>query len=177
MQKNLRLTFEGKYVLCLVEGGAEMEIVDTLVDTGCLPFSREDLVGRKVHRRMTAADVQEKFLSLDYARPLVILRILDSRQEGFRLDRLFRDRFDVVTLTTRPEIEILLILKNGDYEEFCKVKSRMKPSVFCRLKYGYRKNQGEFISFFKDVDELVEVLHRYSAITSDKQTLYDLIAR
>ena len=44
-----------------------MEIVDTLVDTGCLPFSREDLVGRKVHRRMTAADVQEKFLSLDYA--------------------------------------------------------------------------------------------------------------
>ena len=75
MQKNLRLTFEGKYVLCLVEGGAEMEIVDTLVDTGCLAFSREDLVGRKVHRRMTAADVQEKFLSLDYARPLVILRI------------------------------------------------------------------------------------------------------
>ena len=114
---------------------------------------------------------------MDYARPLVILRILDSRQEGFRLDRLFRDRFDVVTLTTRPEIEILLILKNGDYEEFCKVKSRMKPSVFCRLKYGYRKNQGEFISFFKDVDELVEVLHHYSAITSDKQTLYDLIAR
>ena len=46
----------------------------------------------------------------------------------------------------------------------------MKPSVFCRLKYGYRKNQGEFISFFNDVDELVEVLHRYSAITSDKQT-------
>lgn len=169
------MSLEGKYVLCLTEGTAETEIMTMLLDGGYLPFGWGDLVGNRIHCRMKARDVQERFLSLSYSKPVLILRLVDSRNERFVLDGQYRGRFEIVTVNTRPEIEILLIIKNGDYADFCKTKSHEKPSEYCRRKYGYTKRQG-CLSSMITADELIEAIQVYSGMRDSREyTLQDLI--
>ena len=79
-------------------------------------------------------------------------------------------------MCTRPEIEMLLILKMDDYDDFCKVKSSEKPSSFCKRKYGYSKNKGKFGNEFLSCKELIEAIKKYDSIkSSEEYTLWDLI--
>lgn len=161
------VSFSGKYVLCLAEGAAEREVMDMLLELDLLPFNREDLVGKKIQRRMSVSAVEEKFLSLSYKKTVVILRIIDSRKESFKLRRQYKDRFEVITVTTHPEIEILLILSKGDYKDYSKTKSREKPSAYCSRCYGYKKNQDAFSSYIMPND-LVEAIKKYSKMREFK---------
>ena len=134
------LDFTGRYILLLAEGAAEREVIDTFLESGQLLFSRFDLVGKKVQDRTSVRHVEDNFLSLKYEKKVSIVRIIDSRNEKFRLRAEYRDRYnEIITINTRPEIEILLIIKNGDYDDYCKVRSQEKASSYCRRKYGYRR--------------------------------------
>ena len=174
MQKS-RIDFSEKYVLCLTEGTAEREIMEMLLDDDMLLFKREDLVGKKIQRRMSVSAVEEKFLSLSYSKPVVIIRVIDSRKESFKLKKQFQGRFEIITISTHPEIELLLILHKGDYPDYCKTKSVEKPSSYCKRKYGYRKNQDVFSSYFS-VEELIQAMRMYSQMIEEKEfSFIDLI--
>lgn len=168
---------DGAYVLCLCEGGAEMAIMNMLLDEERLIFEREDLISEKIYPRMRARDVEKKFLNRTYSRPVVILRIIDSKRENFKLGKAYFERFKVQTCLTKPEIEILIILDADVLEEFYKVKSTTKPSVFCKTRLNHKDIKSKyFMRDYFDVERLLSVIKKYKEVSKkDHYMLYDLV--
>ncbi len=168
---------KGVYILCLCEGKAEIAIMNMLLEKNLLVFSRKDLIKEKVHQRKNVDEIQKKFLNVSYEKPLVILMIIDSKNEKFILDKAYKDRFDIKKCLTKPEVEILVILDAGKYKEFEKVKSTIKPSIFCKtqLKHKYIKNEN-FINEYFDIDRLLNALRVYKQNSKkDHYTICDLL--
>lgn len=58
------------------------------------------------------------------------------------INAAYSAKIDVVNIVTSPEIEMLIICSEGKYEDYCKVKSKMSPSNFCKQylpQLGYNK--------------------------------------
>jgi hypothetical protein len=168
--------FNGVYVLCLCEGGSEEGVMNILLDENKLLFDREMLINGKVHRRMTARNVESKFLNRSYKKPVIIVRIIDSKTEQFNLGKAYKDRFYRADCLTKPEIEILVIHDADMFKEFIKVKSNTKPSEFCKikLKHGNIKEK-DFMRNYFDVDRLLVALCTYKRKSkNDHLTIYDL---
>lgn len=175
--KGSRLDFTGKKVLCLCEGAAETDVMRILLEHDRLPFSKDDLIENRFIPRMSVKKVEEKYLSFSHAKPVVVLRIIDSKKEKFTLSKPYAGRFAVETIYTCPEIEILLILKNDDYEDYCKSKSKESPSAYCRRRYGYTKNKDSFADMIT-YEELIAAIVRYDSIKGDDRcNLYDLLVK
>lgn len=173
--KGPKLEFAGKKILCLCEGAAETEVMYMLLENNRLPFCKEDLIENRFIPRISVKKVEEKYLSFSHSKPVMILRIIDSKNEKFSLSKPYHGRFAVETICTCPEIEILLILKNGDYDDYCKTKSKEKPSAYCSRRYGYTKNRDSFASMIT-CDELITAIKRYDSVKDDDgYNLNDLI--
>lgn len=140
-------------------------------------FHRSDLIEKKVTRVRTAKKIQDKYLNLEYDKDVVILRILDSKKENFKLGNLYSERFEVKNCITDPEVEILMIINKGDYNKFSRT-SNVKASNFASQNYKIRniKNTGIMEAFFDDVDELIKALKDHKRVKGkDHYTIYDLV--
>ena len=116
------------HVILSCEGTAEQVIVDKLVGADVTIFPADNVIA--VTRMRKAAEIQEEFLDYDYDWPVSVLRVLDSRKERFRLGNLYADRFPVHSFITHPEIEILVIIREGEWERWS--KSGARPSIYCK---------------------------------------------
>ncbi|NCC79767.1 MAG: hypothetical protein EOM07_09230 [Clostridia bacterium] len=169
------------YILCICEGKAEEDIMNMLLDHDMLIFDRSDLIDHKVVKRSSVQSIQEKYLSISYGKPVYILRIIDSRTEAFKLSKVYEERYGnkILNLLTRPEIEILIIIKNGDFDTYTrKYKSRIKPSQYCKDQYRIAKikSSGTMNSIFKDMEDLKKALRTYHKYKSDNEySIYDLL--
>lgn len=146
------------------EGVCERYIIETLRDEGLLVFPPKQI--RAITNIRGAKAIQEEYLGFDYEWPVSIIRLLDSRRENFKLDRLYRDRFEVCNIYTRPEIEILNIINEGRFEHYTnKCKSQMKPSRYCMdmLDLGEVKSQ-DFPETYWDADSLVAAIMGYKRL-------------
>ena len=168
------------YILCLCEGTAEEDVMNWLLDNHKLIFDRRDLIDGCVIRRKKVERIQEEYLSLDFAKPLVILRVIDSRREKFTLGRAYQERYQdkVLNIHTNPEIEILMIIHRGDYERYLqREKSSIKPSDFCTREYKISgiKRQGTFRRVFGDIEPLVHAIENYHSSQKGELALKDLL--
>ena len=126
-------TLADGYVICICEGAAEETIMNLLLDHDCLCFTRDNLVGHSITRKRKASVIEREYLQRGYTKPVVILRILDSRSENFRLRPVYQERYPVYNIYTRPEIETLLIISEGAYDKYIRSKkSSLKPSLYCK---------------------------------------------
>lgn len=153
-----------KYKAVLCEGAAEEAIFNILLDNHLLLFEREELIEEKVLRCRDAKKFERMYLRKTYEDKITILRILDSRNERFNLSKEYRDKVDVVNVVTAPEIEMLIIHAEDEYEEF--KKSRKKPSAFCKenLKMKKVKDASFLQKYFSDPEKLLRAI-----ITHDKK--------
>lgn len=102
-----------KIIACICEGSAESVIVNKLIDTGKLIFSRDDLLDSKVLRCRNAKIFEDKYLGKGFSKKIVVYRILDSRREEFKLRKVYKSKIEVINVITAPEIEMLIIIQ-GD---------------------------------------------------------------
>lgn len=158
-------------------------MVNYLLDHEMLIFRKSDLLFGKVTRSRGVKKIQEEYLSLSFDKPVVIFRIIDSKSEKFKLDPAYRSRYEqnVFDIITRPEIEILIIIKNGDYERYSnKHKSKTKPSEYCQAKYGIKKikSEGKFILAFDNQEQLISSITLYKRFAdTNEHTLNDLLKK
>ena len=170
-----------KIIACICEGNAESSILNMLIDADKLIFTRNDLLDGEVLRCRNDRTFEDKHLGKGFSKKIVVYRILDSRREEFRLRKVYKSKVDVINVITAPEIEMLIIIKEGMYSEYCKVKSNIKPSDFCkdRLKIPSVKTK-EFIErYFKDINDLMFTIKEYkrlSNIPKNEVCLADLLA-
>lgn len=87
---SIKDTLQEKYILCLCEGAAELDILNRLLDQNLLVFTRNDLIEETLHYRKKVSDIEERFLGLSYNKEVVILRVIDSKNEQLKLGKLTR---------------------------------------------------------------------------------------
>ena len=121
--------------MCIAEGSAEQAIIDILLDN-MLIFSREQLIEEKVLRCRSAESFESRYLRMGFEGTITVFRILDSRREKFRLSKAYQHKVDVINIVTAPEIEMLVVLKEGRYSDYR--KSHHKPSQYCKEILRYR---------------------------------------
>jgi hypothetical protein len=163
-----------KYKACICEGSAENAIIDILVDEHLLIFEREEMLDEEVIRCRNAKRFEERYLRKGFDDQISIIRILDSRRESFKLSKAYEHKIDVINVITAPEIEMLIILSEGKYNQF--KKSGKKPSDFCKqdLKMSNVKSYDFVHDYFSDSEKLVDAIRKYSEVSKIQRGEYTL---
>ena len=159
-------------VACICEGGAETAIIDMLVDNDLLIFTRDHMLNEDVIRCRSAKEFEQRYLRKGFESKITVLRILDSHSEGFRLSPAYEQKVDVIKVVTSPEIEMLLILAEGKYNDYIKKASFMSPSTFCKQelkKKGNIKSQEYVRNYFSDINILISAIREYKRIKKLKK--------
>ena len=171
-------------ILC--EGAAEQAILEILLENDVLTIKKESLFEEKVFRERSAENFFKKYMRVDLEEKVTIYRILDSKNENFKIKNKikkdFQGKYEVVDIVTSPEIEMLVIISEGRFTDYLKVKSKVKPSEYCKQSLNLRKvKEYHFIrEYFSDVNHLISVITEYHSlmkVNKDKfpLTLYDLL--
>lgn len=168
-------------IACICEGGAESIIMDILLDSNRLLFSREQMIEERVLPRTSVKEFERRYLRVAYDQKVLILRVIDSRSEAFNLSKAYRCQVEVINVITAPEIEMLIIASQKKYEEYCRSGVK-KPSEFCKNNLGIKNVKSpEFIkNYFDDPDYLIESIKEYHRVHKQKNneaSLYDLIIK
>lgn len=163
-----------KYIACICEGAAEQKIIELLLEADRLVFTADDLLEGEVLRCRSADKFEEQHLRKGFTEQITVLRILDSRRENFSLSKAYAPKIKVVNVITAPEIEMLVIFKEGKYKEF--KKSKKKPSEFCTADLGYRnvKSAAFMEDYFSDIDSLVAAIIEYKRVSNIQRGEYAL---
>ena len=147
----------------ICEGTGEEVAIRKLLEADRLVFPKAALV--EITRTRKAAEIQEQYLNFEYDWPVCIVRVLDSLRERFRLGPLYRARFPVISVHTRPEIEILAIIRSGHYSGYIKKKSSMKPSAYCMQALGLGDVKSfKFLDSYWDAESLVSAAREYRRV-------------
>lgn len=107
-----------KYVACICEGSAERAIIKLLLDENRLIFTWDNLLDGEILRCRNAKKFEEQHLRKGFTGTITVLRIFDSRREKFKLSKAYASKIDVVNVITAPEIEMLVIFAEGQYDEY-----------------------------------------------------------
>ncbi|EHW0695246.1 hypothetical protein NX014_14230 [Vibrio vulnificus] len=166
------------YVACICEGSAEQAIMDTLLESDMLIFNQDQLLEGEIIRTRSAKQFESKYLRKGFNKTITILRVLDSRNESFKLSNAYKDKISVIDIITAPEIEMLIIISEGKYKEF--KKSKKKPSDFCKmdLKIKNVKSYDFVKDYFENIEKLINSISEYkrlSKINKNENTLFDLL--
>lgn len=158
---------ESSHVVISCEGPCERFVVKKLSDAERFVFPRENIIG--IGGR-NARSIESEFLTFAYDWPVAILRVVDSPTERFTLGKLYSDRFEVESVYTRPEIEILIIIHEDKWDDFQKHKSKVKPSVYCKRELGMKSVKShEFLEGYWDADSLVAACGEYKRLHKPKK--------
>lgn len=167
-----------KYKACICEGAAESAIIDILVDNNLLIFLREEMLDESVIRCRNARRFEERYLRKGFDDQISIIRILDSRREGFHLSKAYEHKIDVINVITAPEIEMLIIHSEGAYDRF--KRSGKKPSEFCMADlHMHNVKSYDFVKdYFRNPQVLVNAIKEYrrtANIPKGEYSLSDLL--
>ena len=156
-------------LLIMCEGPNEKEIIDILLEHGKLIFTADDLLGLvPYHARQIKNSGQVKAALNIYPEEVTIPAEYKHKIVG-------EEKY-----CTKPELEILLIISEGLYDQYEKVKSKMKPKDFAKqnIKLG-KKRYNNSTQFYRDyygnnVDSLVSAIieYRRKKGTHKKDELY-----
>lgn len=154
-----------KFIAVICEGGVEQAIIDILLDNDLLIFDRSDIIEERTLRCRGGHDFEKRYLGKSFESQISVIRILDSKNENFRISKAYQHKVDVVNVITAPEIEMLIIINEGKYESF--KRSHMKPSEYCKsiLKFSDVKSYDFINKYFSETETLVIAIKEYTRKT------------
>lgn len=154
--------------LLYCEGSAERVAMEILLDAGLLRFGSDDVVcdrmtGRPTIQRGKPDNLASQYLQMSYENPIVILYILDSLKEQLKLPRYASDT-DVYYFHTRPEIEILTIIREGRYADFMNHAGR-DAARYCQKELRLSDIKKEkFLRGYWDGESLRDAILEYRRV-------------
>jgi len=170
---------DSRLIACICEGGTETSIMDILLDNDLLIFKREQMIEESVIPRTSVKEFERRYLRAEYDDKILILRVIDSRNEEFNLSKAYQCQVEIINVITAPEIEMLIIVSKGEYENFCRSGIK-KPSDYCKsvLKLKNVKSPTFVTKYFADARFLAKSIKEYHRVHKQKNTeatLYDLL--
>ncbi|EHB5084657.1 hypothetical protein JX188_002225 [Enterococcus faecalis] len=138
------------------EGNSEKYIMELLLQKYLLKYTHSDLVGEKLFDRKKSSmeTFTNQFLTMDYEGKKIDVYGIQDSEKSFQFKYPYNDKIEVNTIViTAPEIEMLMIHSLNLYKDYCKVKSRKKPSEFVADKLKLKKSKIKSKSFILDFYE------------------------
>ena len=169
-------------IAIIVEGQTELAIMTLLLEKNALIYDEDDLLNGEIITTRKGNNFAKRYLNKGFgSRKIKILRILDSKNENFKLPLVYRKKIsEVKNLRTRPEIEILAIIYHDDYQKYTNnYKSKLKPSEYVKQYYSdlkkvksYKDNYDFWNQHF---DKLITVLKQYKQYHPDEGCIADIL--
>lgn len=158
---------ENENIFIICEGPTEVTILNILLENDKLIYSYDDLQYFEPLHIRSALEFERDYLNKDLEN-IKVYRIIDSRNKNvlkFKLSKAFEDKVEIINCVTSPEIEMLIIIAFGKYEEYTnKYKSKLKPNEYVKsiLKISNPKNHKTIRKIFADCELLCESIKEYS---------------
>jgi hypothetical protein len=173
-------------VLVMCEGPNELEIIQMLLEGGFLIFSEDDLLGLRPYYAKQINTAIKTELNIYPGNDVCVYRVGDTLTDALKIPVDFKEKIKKVEkYCTKPELEMLLIIAEGKWDDYNKVKSSVKPKDFAKMnviyngkRYDnstafYREYFGERKSFLK---EAVQEYRRLKKHRKGEGFLADLIS-
>lgn len=175
-----------KYLI-MCEGSNELEIIRMLLEHDKMVFTEDDLLNLvPYHARQIASNAALKTALNLYCGEVRVLRIGDTLKDALKIPKEYKDQItEVRKYCTKPELEMLLILSEGQETAFEKVKSTQSPKAFCKRNVSYRRvRYNNSTAFYRAyygecIDLLVDAIKAYKKLkgkqSKDELYLADLL--
>lgn len=164
--------------LVLCEGANEEVIFNLLLDSNKLKIKRDDLLGLRSYSIRQLSNPTIKSQLKMYNREVTILRIGDTQKDKLKIPTDLKHIVSserIEKYCTLPELEILLIINEGLYSEYLKMRN-MKPKEFAKANISYNRKKydqsSEFIENYyagKRISMLIDNLLEYKRIKKHKK--------
>ena len=159
-----------KLIMC--EGPNELSIMKILLNNNMLIFSEDDLLGlTPYHARQIGKSGQVKAELNQYSGIVDVIRIGDKQSDELKIPKEYKGMINSIEkYCTKPELEILLIIAEGLYNKYQKVKSKISPKQFAKdniIFNGVRYNNSTkfFEEYFGERPQvLYDAIVKYSEV-------------
>lgn len=170
---------ENDLVAVICEGKVEKQIISMLLERNALIFGEEQLLDDELlpGKLRHGEHFKNKYLTFDHKEQIVILIIADKKDERGKLKIDEEYMFKVKSINyilTRPEIEMLMILKLGLKNDYYKVKQNKKPSLFLKEQLGKTVKSEKFVQQFYEEHDIIECINLYSENSQKENNINEL---
>lgn len=152
-------------ILLMCEGQNEEVLLNCLLNSNALCFTRDDLIGRRPYPIRQLSHPTIKTELKHYGQPVKVYRVGDKQTDKFPIPKDIKNivsSSEIYKYCTKPELEMLLILNEGLEREYEKVKSSESPKMFAKknIKYNGRKydQSSEFLAMYYGKDNVVNLI-------------------
>jgi len=170
--------------LVLLEGNTEKAFIELLMDKGMFKIDADDMLDLRPHqKRQIDPALHALIRQLPPDEKIIIIKIGDKITDKLTIPKDIKDKIDSEEkYCTKPEFEMLIIISEGLYNEYQKVKSKKKPKIFAKERIkcnGKRYNNSQaWIREYFDEEKIKHALSEYKRLTMHKKNelyLMDLI--
>ena len=164
--------------LIMCEGPNELTVMRILLANEALVFAETDLIGLTPYhaRQISGNAVLTNELNMYPENDVVVMRIGDKQSDKLSIPKEYREKIiRVEKYCTKPELEVLLIISEGLWSEFCKVKSHLKPKDFAKAHICINKrrydNKSSFYNeyYSNNPDRLISSIKQYKKLHKTHQ--------
>lgn len=177
-----------KYLI-MCEGTNELEIINILIENDLLVFTEDDLLGLSAYhaRQIDNSGVVKNALNIYPENDIAIIRIGDKLNEELEIPEEYKYKIScgIKKYCTLPELEILLIISEGLWEQFNKVKTKQKAKTFAKKNIKFnRKKYDNSTKFYREyygdspeklVTAIKEYKQKHKSHKKDELYLADLL--
>lgn len=174
--------------LIMCEGPNELTIMNILLEHDALVFTEDDLIGlTPYHARQIRTSTQVRTaLNLYPGNDVLIMRVGDKQSDRLTIPADYREKIiGIEKYCTMPELEMLLIISEGQAKEYDKVKSTTSPKEFAKEHVRFNRKRYDNSSVFfrdyygSDAGKLVSAIREYKRLKGahrkDELYLADLL--
>ena len=160
-------------IVLACEGNCEVELMSHLLDSEALSFNRQDILDHRPLYLRQPKSITPILNSLPIEEDILFYRIGDTLTDEFDIGcfgEIRKEHISVIDVCTTPEIEILIIINEKQYQEYIKVKSSKSPKEFVKENI---KEHPSFKEYLKNHD-IVWAIKEYKRIKKlkDKNDVY-----
>ena len=170
-------------ILLLCEGQNEEVLLNQLLDSDSLCFTRDDLIGRRPYPIRQLSNPTIKSELKHYGMPVEVYRVGDKQNDKFPIPKDLKNivsKKEIYKYCTKPELEMLLILNEGLEKEYEKVKSKISPKSFAKKRIIYNgikyDQSSEFLEMYygNNINKLINSIKKYKSYKKhhNKDELY-----
>ncbi|MBC1523067.1 hypothetical protein HB884_02495 [Listeria booriae] len=144
---------ENDIIACICEGSSERTLIQLLLEENQLIFSSEQLLQGQTltgtYRK--PSKFTDQFLTMDYGGQKVAMFIIQDNKTPYSIKAPYSDKvLGPHLVVTAPEVEMLMIHSLNLYNQYQKVKSNKKPSIFVAEHLKKTSAKIKSASFIKD---------------------------
>jgi hypothetical protein len=139
-------------------------------------INADDMIDLRPHqKRQIDSGLHALIRQLPPEEKVKIIKIGDKLSDKLKIPKDIKEKIDSEEkYCTKPEFEILIIISEGLYEEYQKVKSKQKPKVFAKenIKYNGKRytNSQDWITTYFDEETISYALNEYKRVSKHAKT-------